>query len=51
MSHVKSYFGSVLRELGLIVRNWGDMEWSIAFVVLLGLGFMFLKGNAGKKSL
>ena len=51
MTQIINYAGAVLRELGAMVRNWGDTEWSLAFVALLAVGYFFLKSNAGKGSL
>ena len=51
MKIILTCIGAVLRELGMAVRNWGETEWSIAFVVLLGIGYLFLKSGGTKKSL
>ena len=45
------YIYAVLYELGSMVKNWGDTEWTIAFVCLIGVGYMFLRGAGAKKSL
>lgn len=45
------YFKSVLYEIGQIMTTWGEREWSIAFIGLIGLGYMFLRGSGAKKSI
>lgn len=51
MKVILTYVGAVLKELGMVVRNWGETEWSFAFIGLLGLGYFFLKSGGNKKSL